>query len=143
MRLVDYICEQTDVVFADAGAFIAADKTSFDMSCDKAISYVNLWGDVYCPVDNVSFFKREIENVRHYAILRDLNENGAEKIILRELYHYRSWEKQSYKEVLKELFDYPDDILESVPYYYFNHHNDKPTLVQRLMSWLSGDVKCN
>lgn len=83
--LIDYTKECTTGVLEKNGAFFCFSKEQFDEHAKENVEYVSLEAGLVCPKENAKALRDELEQCIDKAIAQDLEENGKEKIIEREL----------------------------------------------------------
>ncbi len=83
--LQDYIEEAQTKAFYDNGAFFAFGKDQFDKAKREGVKYIGLGYGLICPTDNASQLMEDLEMISKEGIKQDIQENGIEAIIEREL----------------------------------------------------------
>jgi hypothetical protein len=96
---------QTEL-FEKTGAFWAFGTAQFNRKAKEGIKYVNCGHGLICPKDKVDELIEGLESISKKGIELDLQENGKEKIIRRELANYETQISGDWQQVVKMLKDY-------------------------------------
>jgi len=86
--LQDYIEKSQTEAFKKAGAFFAFSKKQFDEKEKEGVKYCNMGAGLICPKETSDVLFEEFENIHVEGIKKDIEENGMEAIIKRELYNH-------------------------------------------------------
>ena len=84
-QLLDNFDEELSKLTDKYGAFWAFSNTQFSEKSVKGVQYVNMGAGLVCPKDNAKALNKGIETLSEQAIKIDLEQNGVEAIIKREL----------------------------------------------------------
>ena len=88
--LNDYTNEATTELLNEMGAFYAFSPSQFDEQKAINIEYYSLDNGLTCPCNNSEELKRRMNYIFTNGIKKDLEENGKDKIIWRELANYET-----------------------------------------------------
>lgn len=105
-HLSDYINTATNMALENAGAFWAFGQSQFDEQKKPGVVYVNCGAGLVCPKANAGELLKRLKRIGSAAIKRDLKENGAQKIILRELSNHECGYTGDISPVVANLADY-------------------------------------
>lgn len=103
------------------GAFYAFSNKQFDESKKEGVTYASLGMGLICPKENCKTFIEELNAIYENGMKQDIEENGKESIILRELYNHEAfytWEIEDTVESLKGYGFTIEDVQEV-----FNKHS--------------------
>lgn len=88
--LSNYMEEKQTAAFNDAGAFFAFSTKQFEESKKEGINYMNVGSGLICPEDKARELIARLELIHKEAIKQDIEENGIENIIERELHNHEA-----------------------------------------------------
>lgn len=116
MKYLSHYTEQglTDL-FETAGAFFAFGQKQFDAKKVDGVTYVSLGSGLYCPKPEVDCFLACYKDVISQAMSLDVEENGKDGVIRRELSNHECFYTHDISACVDALADYPiseADILE-------------------------------
>ena len=114
-HLNDYTEKPLNELFDRYGAFYAFSNDQFREKAIKAIKYCKVGMGLILPKIHFKDFQNEYLEIIKECIQKDINENGLDNIIERELANYECYYTYNYNEInfLDALKDYPitkDDI---------------------------------
>lgn len=78
-------------LFDSTGAFFAFSGKQFEEGKKEGVTYVNCGSGLLCPEENVDTLINGLDDIHKKAIQQDIAENGADKIIAREIWNYESF----------------------------------------------------
>lgn len=88
--LSDYMNDAQSAVFKLYGAFFAFGDKQYKEKAIPEIKYVSMGYGLICPLIWASQLNKELDNIYVNAIILDVQENGAEKIIEREYFNHET-----------------------------------------------------
>lgn len=90
--LNDYTEDAVTVALRENGAFFAFSNEQFArQKSDSVEKYVSLGSGLICPKENAVKLIEAIADISDKGMKKDLEENGKEKVILRELYNHEAF----------------------------------------------------
>lgn len=89
--LNDYTQEETTKAFEKAGAFFAFSDKQFEEKKKEGIKYMSCGAGLICPELTAKQLMKDLDDVEKNGIKQDLEENGPEKIIARELRNHEAF----------------------------------------------------
>lgn len=89
--LHDYTKEGTTRALDKAGAFFAFSNEQLEEKRQPGIKYANMGAGLICPVDNAKTLNDELNANVAEGVRLDIEENGLEAIIKRELYNHEAF----------------------------------------------------
>lgn len=104
--LSEYMENKQTEAFNKYGAFFAFSDTQYDEKAVKGVKYASLGAGLIAPVDNVKLLATDLKSIRRDAIQQDINENGIEAIIQRELANHECQITCDYTDALDALAGY-------------------------------------
>ena len=104
--LSDYTQEHLTKVFEKHGAFFAFSKSQFDEKKVEGVKYVSDGTGMIAPKENYEKLSEEIEEIHRNGIKQDIEENGIESIIKRELSNYECNYTGEIEDAVDALEDY-------------------------------------
>jgi hypothetical protein len=105
--LQDYQEEKQSALFERLGAFFAFSNEQFNEAKKPNVKYYNCGAGLICPKENAAELMKELADIHKAAIKQDLEENGKEAIILRELYNHECFYTGDYSDCVEKLKLYP------------------------------------
>lgn len=105
-NLQDYMNEKQSELFTQTGTFFAFSTAQFLNARTKGVKYVDLGVGMYCPKENAKTLLDGLDKIYKDSIKEDIEENGREKIIIRELYAHECFYTYDTERVVKELAAY-------------------------------------
>lgn len=116
-NLQDYMNDKQTELFNETGTFFAFSKEQFHLKARKqGVKYKHLGAGMICPKENVKTLLDGLDKIYKDSIKQDIEENGKEKIIIRELYAHECFYTYDTERVVKELAAYgiaEDEILKA------------------------------
>ena len=103
-----------DKLYDETGAFFAFSTEQFNQAKEDGITYVNCGSGLLVPKGKVKEFFERFDKITKEAIQKDIEENGKENIILRELNNYECFYAHDIEPAIIALRDYKfaeDEIL--------------------------------
>lgn len=104
--LNDYTQDAVSAALDKAGAFFAFSNEQFAEKEKEGVEYVSLGAGMICPKENAKTLILEINSVHKEGVKRDLEENGKEAIIKRELANYECYYTGEIEDCVDALKDY-------------------------------------
>jgi len=104
--LSDYTQEHLTKAFEKHGAFFAFSKSQFDEKKVEGVKYVSDGTGMIAPKENYKELYEEIEEIHRNGIKQDIEENGIESIIKRELSNYECYYTGEIEDAVDALEDY-------------------------------------
>lgn len=86
--LSDYTQSLQTNLFAQLGAFFAFGQSQFEEKREEGVQYVSLSSGLVVPKENANALVNGLKEITTKGIAQDLEENGREAIIRRELNNY-------------------------------------------------------
>ena len=83
-----YIDERMTQLFNDTGAFFAFSNSQFDEKKEEGFQYVSLGAGLLVPKQNAKKVVDGLDNITEEGIKLDIEENGKDAIIKRELFNF-------------------------------------------------------
>lgn len=105
--LSNYMQEKQTQLFNKTGAFFAFGDSQFEEKRQKNVIYVSLGAGLICPKDKAKYINEQLDKIYHDSINQDIEENGLEKIILRELFNYECFYTGNYTNAYENINSYP------------------------------------
>lgn len=105
-NLQSYVQEKQTALFNQTGAFFAFSPAQFCERMQKGIKYTQFGCGLICPTSNVETLVTGLEKISTEGIAQDIEENGVEAIIIRELYNYECFYTGSITDVVEALAGY-------------------------------------
>lgn len=88
--LSNYMEERQTAAFNNAGAFFAFSNQQLEEGKKPNINYVNIGSGLICPKENAQSLMQQLETIHKEAIKQDIEENGIDNIIERELHNHEA-----------------------------------------------------
>lgn len=104
--LSDYTQEAQSAAFKKHGAFFAFSNKQFDEQKVEGVKYVNLGIGMIAPKDTYKALLDELDEIYKLGSKRDLDENGRDKVIERELYNYECFYTWDWQPAFEAVEDY-------------------------------------
>lgn len=104
--LSDYTQDAQTKLFNETGAFFAFGNQQFLESRIEGVKYVHAGGGLYCPKQNFDQLDKGLDIIQQAGINQDIEENGIDNIIKRELFNYESFYTGDYSNALETLKQY-------------------------------------
>ena len=104
--LQDYINEAQTKAFDDAGAFFAFSNDQLNKHKKEGITYVSLGMGLICPKENAAQLLNNLDAIAADGIKQDIEENGIENIIKRELGNHECYYTGEIDDAVDALEDY-------------------------------------
>ena len=105
--LQDYMNEKQTKALEKAGAFFAFSNAQFDEEKKDGVKYANCGGGMIAESDKVDVLLEELNTIYKDSIKEDIEENGLESIVKRELNNHEAYYTQDLESTCKSLADYP------------------------------------
>jgi hypothetical protein len=112
--LQDYMSERQTIALEKAGAFFAFSKAQYEEKAQPNTTYVNGPAGMICRKDSIDTLIEELKTIYEESIQQDIQENGLNAIIRRELNNHEAYYTDDIESTAEALKDYPvtdDDIL--------------------------------
>jgi hypothetical protein len=105
--LSDYTNDLQSKLFAETGAFFAFSQKQIEEGTKPDVEYTHVGAGLYAPKDRVVYVLMELEAIQKKGVEQDIEENGIEAIIKRELGNYETQLTNDLSDALGALSDYP------------------------------------
>ncbi len=105
--------ERQSKAFDKAGAFFAFSREQFNEHKKEGVTYVNMNMGMICPKENADTLVTELDTIYRECIAQDIEENGLNAIIRRELNNHEAYYSRDLQSTQDALTDYPvtaDDV---------------------------------
>lgn len=89
------------------GAFFAFSNQQYAEKKKDGVIYVSLIGGLLCPKENVDAVLKGMKEITENARKKDIEENGIEQIIYRELANHEAWYTYEIEDTMDALEGYP------------------------------------
>jgi len=104
--LSNYVEEPQTELFSRIGAFFAFSNKQFDEQKKEGVKYTQLGCGLICPVGTATELMDELDKINEAGIKQDLEENGREGIIRRELENHECYYTGDTSACVDRLKDY-------------------------------------
>ncbi|MFX4240133.1 DUF7659 family protein [Aliarcobacter butzleri] len=104
--LSDYTTNPQTDAFKKHGAFFAFSASQFNENKIEGVKYADCGHGLICPKENVKALLKELDEINQNGIKQDIEENGIEKIIKRELGNYECYYTGEIDDAVEALEDY-------------------------------------
>ena len=104
--LSDYMNDSQTELFKKTGSFFAFSGKQLEEQRKEGVIYVNLGGGMICPKNTVDELIDGLKCIHDKAIEDDINDNGVDAIITRELNNHECFYTGDYEPVLEVLDPY-------------------------------------
>lgn len=104
--LSDYTSAALTIAFEKHGAFYAFSKSQFNEKKVEGVMYVSDGSGMITPKENYQALCKDMEEIHTSGIKQDIEENGIEKIIKRELGNYECYYTSEIEDAVEALEDY-------------------------------------
>ncbi|QDP68049.1 MAG: hypothetical protein GOVbin3264_30 [Prokaryotic dsDNA virus sp.] len=104
--LSDYMEEKQTELFKKTGTIFAFSQKQFEEQRKNNVTYVNLGQGMLTEKPNVEEVINELDKIYKDCIKQDIEENGKEKIILRELENHEAFYVSNTEDTERKLEDY-------------------------------------
>lgn len=106
-NLSDYIEKNQTGLFKRKGAFFAFSDKQFDEKKQEGVVYKNISGlGLVCPAENCKSLMDEHSEIVKEGINQDIEENGIDRIIRRELNNYEAFYTYDFEDTIEALKPY-------------------------------------
>lgn len=106
MSLSNYTQEKQTALFESTGAFFAFSNEQLAEKKKEGVTYVSLGAGLIAPKSNAKALIEGLEKITSEGIKQDLEENGKEKIIDRELANYECYYTDDPSDCIEALEPY-------------------------------------
>ncbi len=106
MSLSNYIQQPMSDLLKNLGAFYAFSDEQLNKAKVEGVEYVAMGGGLIAPKENARALHDGIIKITDDGIKHDLETNGKEKIIIRELYNYECFYTGELTRCVEALEDY-------------------------------------
>ena len=104
--LSDYMEEKQTALFEKTRTIFAFSQKQFEEQRKDNVTYVNLGQGMLTEEPNVEEVINELDKIYKDCIKQDIEENGKEKIILRELENHEAFYVSNTEDTERKLEDY-------------------------------------
>lgn len=115
--LRDYLNSTSDIV-EKAGAFYAFSNEQLEAQSKDGVKYISLGSGLICPKDNALQLKVDMFEKLDKAVQQDVQENGIDNIIKRELYNHEAFYTNDIDSTVDALEMYNIDVEDICRIYY-------------------------
>jgi len=112
--LSDYTQAAQTKCFEETGSFFAFSNKQLDEKKQDGVTYVSLGHGLICPKQNAKEVHERLNNIHAEGIKLDIEENGIEAIIKRELGNYECYYTGEIDDAVDALEDYDDITVEMI-----------------------------
>ena len=105
--LTNYTEKKVTAALETHGAFFAYSNEQFERQKAANIEYVSLSVGLICPKENASELLGDLDKIHTEGIAEDVEENGLEAIVLRELWNHECFYTGEIDDAWDALKDYP------------------------------------
>lgn len=95
-----------DELFNNLGIIVAFSNKQFQEKKVEGVTYINAGSGIIVPKDNLKAFNEGMDSVVSDGIKKDLDENGKDAIIQRELANYECHISCDFEDAYDALKDY-------------------------------------
>ncbi len=88
--LSEYMEEAQTKLFAETGSFFAIGTDQFEKQQVPGINYVSMGYGLICPEENADKLSKGLKEIATNAVIQDMADHGAEKIIEREYFNHET-----------------------------------------------------
>ena len=113
--LNNYTEKQVTKLMQEYGAFFCFGSKQFNEQRKEGVKYIDLGAGLVAPKEDYKTFLEKLDNIHKEGIKQDLEENGKNNIILRELYNHEAfytWDTESTIEALEGYGFADKDIID-------------------------------
>ena len=104
--LLDYMQDKQSALFDKYGVFFAFSKEQFLAARKEGVKYVDVGAGMIVPKEHVKVVHDTLEQIYQDGIKQDIEENGKEAIIKRELGNYECYYTGDISDAVEALEDY-------------------------------------
>ena len=104
--LQDYVEDKQTQLFRETGSFFAFSNEQFAEQYNKDKKYVAMGCGLYTEKEHVKKLINGLYEINKDGIKQDIEENGIERIVLRELGNYEAFYTYDIEDTLDALKDY-------------------------------------
>ncbi len=111
--LTHYTQDKQTELFNQTGAFFAFSNKQFNEAKKEGVCYVNVGAGLIVPNENAKLLLQQLDKIHSEGIAQDIEENGKDAIIRRELFNYECFYSGDICNCVDALKDYGysyDDI---------------------------------
>lgn len=119
--LSDYMEAHQTKLFKETGAFFAFSEKQFMEKRLPGEKYVALDGGLFCLKGQEQILADGLERIYRECIKQDIEENGLDGVILRELGNHECWYVGDWQDGYDALIDYPGITKERVKHLFYNN----------------------
>lgn len=112
--LSDYSQEAVSKALEKNGAFFAFSQAQLEEQKKEGVTYGALPGGLICPVANATQLLEELKAASQNAVKQDLEENGLDAIIERELANHECWYTGEIEDAVEALSIYEGATIEKI-----------------------------
>lgn len=120
--LSDYMEPHQTKLFEECGVFFAFSQEQFEKGKKEGVEYVSLGAGTICPEEHAKHVVEEICRIADECVKQDLEENGKDAVIHRELANHECWYTGCIEDCCVALADYPITREEIVAVYRRDAH---------------------
>jgi len=89
--LSDYLKDATTELLDSTGSFFAFGDKQFEEAKKEGVTYVSMGMGLICPKDQADYFHKAHAEIYKAGVKKDLEENGKEGVIKRELANHECY----------------------------------------------------
>ena len=112
--LSNYIEDAQSAAFEKNGAFFAFSDKQLSEKKVEGVKYVSLGSGLICPKENADKLHSELTQIVKDGVKQDVEENGIEKIIERELANHEAYYTGDLDDTLEALSCYDELVTEEI-----------------------------
>jgi hypothetical protein len=105
-NLNTYTDQKQTELFNKTGTFFAFGNEQFEEAKKEGVKYTSCGAGMICPTKNVKELIKGLDKIQKEGIKQDIEVNGIERIIVRELYNYESFYTYEMDEAMSVLKKY-------------------------------------
>ena len=120
--LSDYMEEKQTALFEELGVFFAFSGEQFSKAKVEGVKYANMGNGMFAPVDNAIAVIERMDKIHQDALKQDMEENGKDGIILRELYNHEAFHTGDISSTVDVLEFYKDITKDEIRIVYNNNY---------------------
>ena len=121
--LSDYMEAKQTALFNETGTFFAFSDKQFKEQYTEGIKYVSLGSGMITPKKYANKVIETLYKIHKEAILEDLEDNGIQGVIQRELENYEVYYTNDLDPVTEALKDYPEITQKDIINIYQRNYN--------------------
>ena len=113
-HLSAYLREGQTEIIEENGVFFAFNREQLREGVKEGIKYVRMPHGMFCPKENAEKVLQQLDENYKQAIQKDLEENGIEKIIKRDLNNYECYYSGDWMQVYNPDYGMTSEQVEKI-----------------------------